>query len=60
MKRVMSRALFALLCLIGLALAVVSYAQMMAGYDDKSPMQQKTCIRGSVENMFTSCQPSNP
>jgi hypothetical protein len=44
--------------LVGFALAI--FAQMMAGYDDNSPMQQRTCIRGSVENMFTSCGPSDP
>jgi hypothetical protein len=22
-----------------------------------SPMQMKTCVRGSVENLFTSCKP---
>jgi len=25
-----------------------------------SPMQQRACVRGSVENMFTNCRPSAP
>lgn len=48
------------LALAGLVLAAVQYAQMTAGYDDNSPMQQRACLRGSVENMFTSCRPTTP